>query len=128
MEITGRIARVLPMRTGVSQRTGNEWKAVPFIVEYFEHDTDRYADSVLVETFDENIIKQILPGIEVRCGISHRVREYNGRQYNEVRLYKFEAQPHHLTEPEPEPEPEAPASAQEPTAQPAVKEPDDLPF
>ena len=44
MEFQGRIAKVLPIRQGVSQRTGNEWKSLPFIFEYFEHDSDRYAD------------------------------------------------------------------------------------
>ena len=27
MEFQGRIAKVLPVRSGVSQRTGNEWKS-----------------------------------------------------------------------------------------------------
>ena len=44
MEFQGRIAKLLPIRQGVSQRTGNEWKSLPFIFEYFEHDSDRYAD------------------------------------------------------------------------------------
>ena len=28
MEFQGRIAKILPARTGVSQRTGNEWKSL----------------------------------------------------------------------------------------------------
>ena len=63
MEFQGRIAKVLPVRSGVSQRTGNEWKSLPFIFEYFEHDSDRYADSVMLETFDTNVIA----GIEACC-------------------------------------------------------------
>lgn len=46
MEFTGRISKVLPVRSGTSQR-GNEWQALPFVFEYFEHENDRYADSVL---------------------------------------------------------------------------------
>ena len=61
MEFQGRIAKLLPIRQGVSQRTGNEWKSLPFIFEYFEHDSDRYADSVMLETFDTNTMKQIAP-------------------------------------------------------------------
>ena len=30
MEFQGRIAKLLPIRQGVSQRTGNEWKSLPF--------------------------------------------------------------------------------------------------
>ncbi len=91
MEFTGRIKKVLPLRSGTSQRTGNEWKALPFIFEYFEHPTDRYADTVMLETFDENVINNMKEGMEVRCGFAHHTREYEGRVFNEVRLYKIES-------------------------------------
>ena len=81
----------MPLRSGVSQRTGNEWKALPFVFEYYEHDTDRYPDSVLLETFDDKVIEHLKEGMEVRCGFSHRTREYEGKIYNEVRLYKIES-------------------------------------
>ena len=64
--------------------------ALPFIFEYFEHETDRYADRVLLETFDTKVIENIKEGMEVRCGFSHNVREYEGKTYNEIRLYKIE--------------------------------------
>ena len=96
MEFQGRIAKVLPMRSGTSTRTGNEWKSLPFIFEYFEHDSDRYADSVLLETFDEKIIPQIVENVSVRIGFGHHVREYTSKDgkpmtINEIRMYKFES-------------------------------------
>ena len=90
MEITGRIKKVLQVRSGVSQRTGNEWKALPFVVEFFENPTDRFPDSVVVETMDTNLMPSIREGVDVKIGISHHVREYEGRMYNEVRMYRFE--------------------------------------
>ena len=90
MEFTGRIKKMLPLRSGISQRTGNEWKSLPFIFEYYEHDTDRYADSVLLETFDVKVIDNLKEGMEVKCGFSHHTREYEGKTYNEIRLYKIE--------------------------------------
>ena len=94
MEFQGRIAKLLPIRQGVSQRTGNEWKSLPFIFEYFEHDSDRYADSVMLETFDENVINNLKEGMEVRCGFGHKTREYtkDGKTMiiNDLRLYKIE--------------------------------------
>ena len=90
MEFTGRVSKILPVRSGTSARTGNEWKALPFVFEYFENPTDRYADRVLLETFDTKVIENIKEGMEVRCGFSHNVREYEGKTYNEVRLYKIE--------------------------------------
>ncbi len=81
----------MPVRSGVSQRTGNEWKALPFIFEYFEYPTDRIADTVLLETFDEKVINNLKEGMEIRCGFGHRTREYEGKTYNELRLYKIES-------------------------------------
>lgn len=94
MEFTGRISKVLPLRSGTSQRTGNEWQSQPFVFEFFEHETDRYADSVVLETFDTNIIPHIKEGAQVRCGFGHKARpiQKDGKEIviNEVRLYKFE--------------------------------------
>ena len=96
MEFTGRIAKLLPIRQGVSQRTGNAWKSLPFIFEYFEHDSDRYADSVLLETFDTKVIDNLKEGMEVRCGFGHKTREFTKQDgttavINDLRLYKIES-------------------------------------
>lgn len=91
MEFIGRVKKILPLRSGISQRTGNEWKSLPFIFEYHEHDTDRYPDQVLLETFDTNVIDNLKEGMEIYCGFGHRTREYEGKTYNELRLYKIES-------------------------------------
>lgn|GEM_PF-2358825 len=91
MEFQGRVKKLLPVRSGVSQRTGNEWKSLPFVFEYYEHETDRYADSVVLETFDTKVIDNLKEGMEIRCGFSHHTREYDGKTYNELRLYKIES-------------------------------------
>ena len=96
MEFQGRIAKLLPIRQGVSQRTGNEWKSLPFIFEYFEHESDRYADSVMLETFDTKVIDNLKEGMEVICGFGHKAKtitKQDGTQttINEMRLYKIES-------------------------------------
>ena len=96
MEFIGRVKKILPLRSGVSQRTGNEWKSLPFIFEYFEHDSDRYADSVLLETFDTKVIENLKEGMEVICGFGHKAKtitKQDGTQatINEMRLYKIES-------------------------------------
>ena len=95
MEFQGRIAKLLPIRQGVSQRTGNEWQSLPFIFEYFENPSDRYADSVMLETFDTKVIENLKEGMEVRCGFGHKTREYtkDGKTMiiNDIRLYKIES-------------------------------------
>ena len=100
MKFQGRIKKLLPTRQGVSQRTGNEWKALPFIFEYFENPNDRYADEVLLETFDENVINNMKEGMEVIIGFGHRVREFTPTtgdragqtQYiNDLRIYSLQS-------------------------------------
>ena len=125
MEFVGRIKKVLPERRGMSARTNNEWVSLPFIFEYFENENDRYADTVLLETFDTNIQPYIKEGLEVRIGFGHRTREYEGKVYNELRMYKIESVKKQQT---------APASAPQPQTQnpfpPQTQEggADDLPF
>ena len=128
MEFQGRIKRLLPMRSGTSARTGNEWKALPFIFEYFEHSTDRYADSVVLETFDTKVIENLKEGMEVQCGFSHHTREYEGRTYNELRLYKIECVKHAPAEESAgtTATPQTPAAS--PQQQGGGEENDDLPF
>ena len=114
MEFEGRIQRVLPVRSGTSQR--GEWKTLPFVFEYFENGEQRWSDKVLLETFDTNIMAQIgaylkkgadgkaviengecvlLAELKCRVGFSHSVRSFDRQDgtkatVNDVRLYKFE--------------------------------------
>ena len=92
MEFIGQIIKVCEPRTGVSERTGNEWKAQGFVVEFKEHDTDPWHDKVYLETFDTNVMDKLVEGAIVKVGFRHSVREYNGRCYNEVRMNNFELQ------------------------------------
>ena len=114
MEFEGRIQRVLPVRSGTSQR--GEWKVLPFVFEYFETPDQRWSDKVLLETMDTNIMAQIgaylkkgadgkavvengecvlLAELNCRIGFSHSVRQYDRQDgsraiINNVSVYKFE--------------------------------------
>lgn len=114
MEFEGRISRVLPVRSGTSQR--GEWKVLPFVFEYFETGDQRWPDRVLLETMDTNIMAQIgaymkkgadgkavvengecVLQYELKCrvGFSHGVHEYDKQDgkrglSNNIRCYKFE--------------------------------------
>jgi len=96
MEFVGIVSKVLPVRSGTSQRTGNEWRSLPFVFEYYENDNDRYADSVVLETFDEKVIDNLKEGMEIRCGWGHKARtitkgDGTTATFNELRLYKIES-------------------------------------
>jgi len=105
---------VLPVRSGTSQR--GEWKALPFVFEYFETEDQRWSDKVLLETFDTNIMAQIgaylkkdadgkavvengecvlMYELKCRIGFSHSVRDFDKQDgtkgtSNNIRCYKFE--------------------------------------
>lgn len=90
MEFQGRIFKVLSQKVG-TKSDGSEWRSQDFIFEYFESAEQRYADRVVLTVMNERIREYDLhEGEEVRIGFSHSCREYNGRWYNDVRIYKFE--------------------------------------
>ena len=90
MEFTGRIQKLLPIRTGKKQ-DGSEWQSQEFIFEYFEHDSDRWSDKVVLTLMGDRIKEADLhEGDEVKIGFGHSVREWNGRWFNELRVYKLE--------------------------------------
>ena len=90
MEFKGRIAKVMPQISGPKQ-DGGQWTKVEFIFEYFEHPEDRWADRVVLSAMNDRISEYDLhEGDEVNIGFGHMVREYQGRYFNEVRIYRFE--------------------------------------
>ena len=89
MQFQGRIYKLFPVQSGTSQR--GEWTKQDFIFEYFEQPTDRYADRVLLSIMNDRIKDYDLhEGDEVIIGFGHNTREYQGRYFNDVRLYHFE--------------------------------------
>ena len=147
MEFEGRITKVLPVRSGTGKN--GEWKALPFVFEYFESADQRWSDKVLLETMEPGIMGKIgayvergadnkgivengcmkLKGeIKCRCGFSHSVREWTDKDgktshFNQVRLYKFEIPTEQIVA-----EVQQQTQQQTPYQQPAVQENDDLPF
>ena len=89
MQFQGRIYKLFPIQTGTSQR--GEWTKQDFIFEYFEQPTDRYADRVLLSVMNDRIREYDLhEGDECIIGFGHNTREYQGRYFNDVRMYHFE--------------------------------------
>lgn len=157
MEFEGRIQRVLPVRSGTSQR--GEWKVLPFVFEYFETPDQRWSDKVLLETMDTNIMAQIgaylkkgadgkavvengecvlLAELNCKVGFSHNVRTYDRQDgsrafINNVSVYKFEVLGEGVATGSQQTGQQATESGQQattaqPAAQPAKVEEDDLPF
>lgn len=83
MEISGRIKQVLAQKNGVSQRTGNAWASQQYVIE---EDGVQYPQSLLFEVFGPDKIQQyhLVVGQMVKVSFSMRIRNYNGKVYNEI--------------------------------------------
>lgn len=87
IRLTGRIAKVFPAQSGVSQQTGNQWMSQEYLLEYFAWSGARYPDRIVFRVFGEDKIKQWnLQELEDNVTVVLRInaREYDGRWYNEV--------------------------------------------
>ena len=150
MVFEGKIIRVLPTRGGVSERTGNQWKALPFVFSYYEPGQERVDDRVLLETFDTNVMAQIaqycvkgqdskavvengslkLTGqIPCKIGFGHKVRDFQNKQgemvtINELRIYSIEIG----TASQQQQAAQQPQQSQAPFPPQAHADDDDLPF
>jgi hypothetical protein len=88
MEVKGRVQRLLETKTGISAN-GNAWSRQEFVFEFFERESDRFADRVVLSLMNDQIAeKNLKAGDELVVGFGHRVREYNGKVYNELLMYK----------------------------------------
>jgi len=82
--------KLLKQRSGVSERTHSEWTAQPFLFEFFESKEQRVSDKMKLETFDTNIIPQMEENMLAHVVVGFNVREYDGREFNEIKLYRME--------------------------------------
>lgn len=135
MEIEGKIIAVLPERSGVSQRTGNEWKSQEFVIETH----DQYPKRCVFRVFGSEKLAQfnIQENEELRISFDIDAREYQGRWFNDISAWRVErvgtttasaasnANAAPATPPPPPAPTAAPAPAQ-PATEPATE--DDLPF
>lgn len=85
MELTGKIIAVMPAKSGVSIKTGNNWMTQEYVIEVPGQYPKRCAFSV----FGEDRIKlfNIQSGEDITIQFDIEAREFNGRWYNDVRVY-----------------------------------------
>lgn len=88
MELKGRVVRVLPTASGVSQ-TGNQWRKQEFIFGYYENQSDIYERNVKLDLMNDRIDKYKLEaGDEIKVRIALSCREYpqgSGKYFNDIR-------------------------------------------
>lgn len=88
MELQARLFQVLPVQSGVSQKTGNPWKRQSFIVE-----TDgQYPKKICIGLFGEDKldVSTLQPGSMLNISFDIESREFNGRWYTDIRAWRVE--------------------------------------
>ncbi len=134
MELTGKIIAEFNERGGVSNRTGNEWKAKSYVMEV----PGEFPRKLVFDVFGVDRLQafniQIGETLTVHFDID--AHEYNGRWFNDVRAFRIDrGQAAPTATPEAAPAPEAPVAPASPQVDAAATIPfeapsatDDLPF
>jgi hypothetical protein len=94
IKLTGRIAEVMPVASGVSDRTGNAWKSQEYLFEYFAWSGARYANRLVARVFGEDDIAKfnLKQGEEVTLTIRFDANKSKDgtRWFNEIRINNVE--------------------------------------
>ena len=88
MEIVGKAIAALPVKSGVSQRTGEQWQSREYVIETQE----QYPKKMCFEVFGTDKLKEfnIRNNDLIKVHFDITAREYNGKWYNSVRAWKVE--------------------------------------
>ena len=135
MEITGKVVRLGALTEGTSAR--GPWRKQDLIIETEEQFPKTVCLTCWTNQIDE--IQKFAPGQAIKAQIDLSSREFNGKWYTDVRVWRFDpvgaTAPAVAPEPAPQPSmhqtPPAAAPAPAPTTEyfpPAEDSVDDLPF
>lgn len=79
------VCQVGQIQSGTSQQTGNQWRKQEYVVEWHENESDTQTQKIVMSVMNDNIEKlnvQVGDKLEIRFDL--RIREYNGRYYQDV--------------------------------------------
>lgn len=88
MEIIGKAIAALQVKSGVSQRTGEQWQSREYVIETQE----QYPKRMCFEVFGIDKLKEfnIRNNDLIKVHFDISAREYNGKWYNSIRAWKVE--------------------------------------
>lgn len=85
MEITGKIVQILPASGGQSAK--GPWKRQDFIIETIE----QFPKKVCLSNWNDKVeLNQQGIGIQVKASVNIESREFNGKWYTDIRVWKME--------------------------------------
>ena len=88
MQITGKAIAALPVKSGVSKKTGEQWQSREYVIETQE----QYPTKICFEVFGTDKLKEfnIRSNDLIKVYFDISAREYNGKWYNSIRAWKVE--------------------------------------
>ena len=88
MELEGKITVVMPVQSGVSQSSGNQWMTQEYVMAYYWFPNQTQPSYIVLRAFGQDRIKQfnLQPNDEIKARFHVEAHEYNGRWFNEIRL------------------------------------------
>ncbi len=87
LELSGKLIQILPLQTGTG-KNGN-WQKQDFVIET----TDQYPKKVCFSAWADkaDVLKTINPGANVKVAFNAESREFNGKWYTDLRIWKIES-------------------------------------
>ena len=88
MEIIGKAIAALPVKSGISQKTGEKWQSREYVLETQE----QFKKRICFEVFGIDKLKEfnIRDNDLIKVHFDITAREYNGKWYNSIRAWKVE--------------------------------------
>ena len=88
MELQGRVVKVLPTTSGVSEQTGNQWQKQEFIFGFYENPSDIYECQIKLSLRNEKIQQyNLAENDRIKVRVRLNCREYpqsSGKYYNDI--------------------------------------------
>lgn len=86
IEINGKLSQILPLQTGTGRN--GEWKKQEFILET----DDQFPKQVCMNMWGDKIdeLKNLTIGQTIKASVNIESREFNGRWYTDVKVWKLE--------------------------------------
>ena len=135
MQFEGRVKEVMPVQSGVSQKSGEPWSSQEFVFGFYETSDAIYEKEIVLKLRNDKIQQYNLQvGDKIKAKFGLGINNYQGRKYNEIYTGDIEilqraqpTQPAPTPQPTPQPAPQpAPQSEQQEQPTPGVG--NDLPF
>ena len=136
MQFEGRVKELMPVQSGVSQRSGEPWSSQEFVFGFYETSDAIYEKEIVLKLRNDKIQQYNLQvGDKIKAKFGLGINNYQGRKYNEIytgdieilqRAQPTQPAPAPQAAPAPQPAPQSEQPEQPDTTTPGVG--NDLPF